>query len=85
MSIPASASDSAMVEHAPYTPKYGEPVSFMANAVLTHWFKRSPEMMISSASAAAPALLQASVNAWRIMWLSAASQLFSPKYESAET
>ena len=56
-----------MVEHAPYTPKYGEPVSFMANAVLTHWFKRSPEMIISGVSSAMPALPQASVNAWRII------------------
>lgn len=45
MDIAAKERDSPMVEHAPYSPKYGTPESFMAKDEPIHWSSRSPEKM----------------------------------------
>ena len=79
MSRDASDSDSVIVEHAPYSPKYGTELSFIAKAELTHWFRRSPEKTASSAVGEIPPLRQAVSKVCFIMRLSAFSQLLSPK------
>ena len=75
----ASSRLSAMVEQAPYSPKWGTPVFRRVKEEPIHWFSRSPEKTTSKSDMVIPAFSASFRRASCCICFSACSQVFCPK------
>ena len=85
MSIDASPIASPMVEHAPYIPRYGTPMSRRPNVEALTWSRRSPETHRSISRGSFSAFFMTRENVSLTSLLSAFSHDCSPQRSSSRT